>query len=155
MTIHSYKTLLHETGVPYLATDHSYEVDGRQDYSTPQDIANFILQSLKIQNCAEEYLYVICFNTRNHLIGCFEASHGTVSTSLVSTREIMQKALMIGAVKIALTHNHPSGDSTPSDHDIQTTKVLSEACNLLGIDLLDHIIVSHSGWYSMKDQRLF
>ena len=155
MTIHSYKTLLHETGVPYLATDHSYEVDGRQSYSTPEDITSFILQSLKIQNCAEEYLYVICFNTRNRLIGCFEASHGNINTSLVSVREIMQKALMIGAVKIALTHNHPGGDSTPSDYDIQSTKTLKEACNIMGIELLDHIIVSQTGWYSMKDQNTF
>lgn len=154
MTIHSYKTLLHETGVPYLATDHAYEVDGRQDYSTPQDIADFILQSLKIQNCAEEYLYVICFNTRSHLIGCFEASHGTVNNSIVSTREIMQKALMIGAIKIAFTHNHPSGDCTPSEYDIQSTEIVKEACNVLGIELLDHIIVSQTGWLSLKELDL-
>ena len=67
----------------------------------------------------------------------------------------MQKALMIGAVKIALTHNHPGGDSTPSDSDIQSTKTLKEACNIMGIELLDHIIVSQTGWYSMKDQNTF
>lgn len=154
MTIHSYRTLLHEEGTPYLTKDRSYEVDARHTYSTPEDIADFVRTSLCIQNCAEEYLYTICFNNRNRITACFEASHGTVSISLVSPREIMQKALLLGAVKIALTHNHPGGDSTPSGYDIESTKTLSQACNLLGIELLDHIIVSQNDFISLKEQQL-
>lgn len=152
MTVHSYRTLLHEDGTPYLATDRSYEVDGRRTYSTPDDVAEFIRTALRIQQCAEEYLYVLYFDTRCHLIGCCEASHGTVSTSLVSNREILQKALLLGAVSIAVTHNHPSGDTTPSECDIQATASLKDACRLLGIELLDHIIVSQESWCSLKEQ---
>ena len=152
MTIHSYKTLISEAGTPYLATDRSYHVDGRYTYKTPDDIAEFIQDSLGIQHCAEEYLYVLCFDTSNHLIGCFETSHGNVNTSLVSIREIMQKSLLIGAVKIALTHNHPSDDLTPSNYDTEATKKVKTACDILGITMLDHIIVGRSGWCSLNNQ---
>lgn len=152
MTIYSYKTLISEAGTPYLSADHSYHVDDRHTYNTPDDIAEFIQNSLDIQHCAEEYLYVLCFDTCNHLIGCFEASHGNVNTSIVSNREIMQKSLLIGAVKIALTHNHPADDLSPSDLDIQATKTVKEACKTIGIKFLDHIIVARSGYYSMKTQ---
>lgn len=154
MKIHSYKVLLNEAGTPYLAKDHSYIIDGRYTYDTPDIIADFVTASLGIQSCAEEYLYVLCFDSRNHLIGCFESSHGTVNSSLCSAREIIQKALLIGAVKIALTHNHPGDDPAPSDYDISSTKTLQQACGILGIEVLDHIIVSRSGRYSMLSDNL-
>ena len=152
MIIHSYKTLISDEGTPYLSAQHSYHIDGRHTYDTPDKIAEFIMQSLDIKDCAEEYLYVLCFDTANHLIGCFEASHGNVKTAIVSNREIMQKALLIGAVGIVLTHNHPSDSLSPSPQDFDATRLVKEAGDVLEITLLDHIIVSKSGWYSMQEQ---
>ena len=145
MSVQSFITLLSESGNPYLAADRSYAVDGRLVYSTPAAIEEFVRMHLRIQDCAEEYLYVLCFDSRNHLIGLFEASHGTVAYSLVSNREILQKALLIGAVSITLTHNHPGNDPTPSEQDIQTTNSLTEACGIIGIGIMDHIVISRSG----------
>ena len=154
MTVHSYRTLLQEDGTPYLETEHSYETDGRKCYNTPDEIADFITANLQIQHCAEEYVYLLSLDNQNHLTGLAEISHGTVAASLMSPREIMQKALLLGAVKIALTHNHPGGDPTPSGDDIRSTKVVGEACRILGIGLLDHLIVSQSGWRSMRELEL-
>ena len=99
-------------------------------------------------------MYLLCFDNRGHLTGIAEVSHGTVAASLMSAREIMQKALLLGAVKITLTHNHPEGDPTPSDNDINSTKAVGEAFHILGIELLDHIIVSQTGWRSMHELEL-
>ena len=151
----SYKTMLHDTGTPYLVQDTSYPADPLRPYHTPDDLARFILDYLQIQYCAEEYVYGICLDTNCHIIAVFQASHGNVNTSLVSNREILQKALLLGAVSLALTHNHPSGSLIPSDLDIAATKSLKEACSLLGISLLDHIIVSRNGWLSLKNDGLF
>ena len=150
MTIHSYRTLLREDGTPYLAMDREFQANGRRVYSAPDDLAGFVRDSLRLQDCAEEYLYLLCFDTAGHMIGCAEASHGTVNMSLVSNREILQKALLLGAVRIALAHNHPSGDTTPSSQDIEATASLKTAADILGISLIDHIIVSRNGWTSLK-----
>lgn len=150
MKIYSYRTMLNESGNPYLVKDHHYEIDGRRVYNTPGLIAEFVQYGLGIQYCAEEYVYMLCFDNKNHLIGCFEIGHGTVSASTVSPREIFQKALMIGAVNIAITHNHPGNDPTPSQADLEITKRIQEAGIALDIQLLDHIIVSQIGYFSMR-----
>ena len=150
MTIYAYQALLNEDRTPYLAKTASYDIDGRNRYNAPYDLAEFIKDSLQIQHCAEEYLYVLCLNCHNSLIGLFEASHGSIDTSIASTREIMQKALLLGAVKIALTHNHPSADPEPSSLDIRATQDIKRACEILGLQLIDHIIVTTDSWYSMS-----
>lgn len=154
MKVCAYKTLLHEDGTPYLSKEHSYETDGRKTFKNPDEIADFIMEHLQIQRCAEEYVYLLCLDNRNHVTGLAEISHGTVAASLMSAREILQKALLLGAVGIVLTHNHPGGDPTPSGDDINSTKAVGEACRLLGIQLLDHIIVSQAGRRSMRELEL-
>ena len=152
MKIYSYVTLLNEAGNPYIEKKSSFKVDGRRSYSTPNDNAEFIINSLGIQNCADEFTYCICLDAKNHLIGCFEASHGTSTASILGQREIFQKALMIGANGIVLTHNHPSGDCTPSNEDVMCTKRTIENGKLLGIELLDHIIVARGDhWLSLRE----
>lgn len=154
MTIHAYQTLLREDNTPYLSKTASYDIDGRHRYNSPDDLADFVRNSLQIQHCAEEYLYVLCFNCHNSLIGLFEASHGSVDTSIASTREIMQKSLLLGAIKIALTHNHPSGDPEPSSLDIRATQDIKRASEILGLQLIDHIIVTKDAWCSMLSTGL-
>ena len=118
---------------------------------SPEDAANLGKQFMRIHEESEEYLYLICLNTKNKVIGVFELTHGTVNSSLFSVREVFQKALLANAVSIILMHNHPSGDPTPSRQDIEVTKRTTEAGNLIGVELLDHIIVGD--WYcSLKEK---
>ena len=84
---------------------------------------------------------LLLFNTRTKLIGETDISKGTVNAALVSPRELFIEALQKNAVSIILLHNHPSGDPTPSKEDILLTRKVRDAGNLIGIDLLDHIIL--------------
>ena len=108
---------------------------------SPDDAAQIGKTFMRIHEEPEEYMYMICMNTKNKVIGVFEISHGTVNSSLVTPREVFQKALLANAVSIILMHNHPSGDSTPSREDIEATKRLVEAGKVVGIEVLDHIII--------------
>lgn len=154
MKVYSYISLLNETGNPYIAKDRSYIIDGRRSYKTPEDIAEFVRGSIKLQTFAEEIMYVLCFDNKSHLIGCFEAAHGSVNKLVTSPREIFQKSLMVGAVTIALAHNHPGNDPSPSTEDIEFTKHTKECGELLCVPISDHIIVCASGWCSFKEQGL-
>jgi DNA repair protein RadC len=118
---------------------------------SPDDAVHIGKEFMHIHEEPEEYLYMICMNTKNRVIGVFEISHGTVNASLVTPREVFQKALLANAVSIILMHNHPSGDCTPSRQDIEITKRLVEAGNLLGVDVLDHIIIGDR-YSSLKEK---
>ena len=154
MKIYAYTAFLNETGNPYIKKGTSYQIDGRRSYSCAEDMVDFIYRGLHLHEFAEEYVYCLCFDSRQHLIGCFEASHGSVGSSFVSSRELFQKALMIGAVSIVLTHNHPGNDPTPSGQDIAATKMVQDGGNLIGVKLLDHIVVCRDGWVSLFEKGL-
>ena len=88
------------------------------------------------------------------LTSVFEISHGTVKMSVVSPREVFQKALLANAVAIVLLHNHPSGDPTPSKQDINVTKRLMEAGDIIGVNVLDHLVIGRPGYFSLKENEL-
>lgn len=118
---------------------------------SPEDAANIGKYFMRIHEDTEEYLYLICMNTKNKVVGVFELSHGSVNSSLFSVREVYQKALLANAVSIILMHNHPSGDPSPSRQDVEVTKRAAEAGNLIGIELLDHIIIGDQ-YCSLKEK---
>lgn len=118
---------------------------------SPENVAEIAKGYLRMHEEPEEYMYMICMNTKNKIIGVFEISHGNVNSSIVGTREVFQKALLANAVSIILMHNHPSGDCTPSREDIEVTKRLVEAGKILGIQVLDHIIVGDQ-YSSLKEK---
>jgi DNA repair protein RadC len=118
---------------------------------SPEDAATIGRKFLHIHEESEEYLYMICVNTKNKVIGVFEVSHGNVNSSILGAREVFQKALLANAVSIILIHNHPSGDPTPSRQDIEITKRIAEAGTLIGIELLDHIIIGDR-YTSLKEK---
>jgi len=155
MWINSYSCMLNDAGLPYMEKDKKYPVDGRRVFNMPESIArDFVMDGLKIQNMAEEYCYCICLDVRNRIKGCFEVSHGTMNASLVSPREVFMKALFLGAASIVVTHNHPSGDASPSEKDSKVTKALQKAGELLEVPLLDHIIVAGNDYFSYKENGL-
>lgn len=118
---------------------------------SPDDAVAIGREFMRIHEEPEEYMYMICMNTKNRIIGVFEISHGTVNASLVNPREAFQKALLANAVSVIFMHNHPSGDSTASREDIEVTKRLSEAGKILGVEVLDHIIIGDS-YSSLKEK---
>lgn len=98
----------------------------------------------------EEYMYMLCLNNRNEMTSLFEISHGTVNSSLITPREVYQKALLANAVSILVIHNHPSGETIASEQDYDVTVRLKKVGEILGVNLLDHIIVGN-GYFSFKE----
>jgi DNA repair protein RadC len=79
---------------------------------------------------------------------------GTINSSQVRVAEIFREAIRQNAVGIIVAHNHPSGDPTPSNEDVTVTTELIEAGKLLGIDLLDHLVIGHGRFVSLRERRL-
>jgi DNA repair protein RadC len=107
----------------------------------------------KIGNSKKENFVILYLDTKNKLI-VDEISVGTLNASLVHPREVFQKAILYNSSHIIVAHNHPSGDHTPSNDDILTTRRLVEAGKILGITVADHIVVSVNGYTSMKNVGL-
>jgi DNA repair protein RadC len=103
-----------------------------------------------------EVCYVLCLTTKTGLIRYHQLSRGGVSTTLVHPREVYQAALMANAACIVLIHNHPSGDPAPSPDDLAVTQRVRDAGEVIGIELLDHVIVARGGRYvSIKEMGRF
>ncbi len=116
---------------------------------TPQEIWN----DLKgIRKNKKEHFIVFYLDVRNRLIGKEIVSIGTLNASLVHPREVFEPAVRLLSAQIILSHNHPSGDKEPSDEDIKITKQLIQAGKILGIEILDHVIVSEEGYTSLREQ---
>ena len=156
MKISRYDSMIDKSGAVYLRESGTFNIDGRRSYSSPDALAEFFGDAIGIRQAAEEHVYIACLDTKNHIVGCFEASHGSVNASMFPVREILQKSLMIGAVNIALSHNHPSGDYTPSAADVDATKRLKQACDICGINLLDHVIVAanNPGYFGFYENNM-
>lgn len=129
---------------------HKYEVETR--ISCPKDIYEVLTKVCRIQCNTEEVFILITLNIKNIVTGYFEVHRGTINTSLVHPREVFKRALLNNADSIMVAHNHPSGDPNPSKEDIQITERLKEAGNLLGINLIDHIIVGDDKYISLKEK---
>ena len=97
---------------------------------------------------------LLMLNSKSKLLGEKDISKGTVNASLVSPRELFIEALEKQAVAIILIHNHPSGDTTPSENDMLLTKRVQEAGRLIGIELLDHIIIGNNCYMSFAEEKL-
>ena len=98
-----------------------------------------------------EHFLLASFDTRNRLLGVDDISKGSLTASIVHPREVFEKAIRRHAASIIAAHNHPSGDITPSDEDIRITKRLHEAGKIMGIELLDHLIITENDYYSFKE----
>lgn len=105
----------------------------------PQEAARLLAP---LRHAAEEHFVSLHLNAKHEVIGVHEVSHGTLSASLVHPREVYKAALLANSFAILVCHNHPSGSAlTPSQEDFATTKQLLEAGQLLGVNLIDHLIV--------------
>lgn len=154
--IKSYEVYLREDNTPYLkeTTAYTVDIDSGQQYNSP-DLLYKLGRKMNMHYLATEKLFLLMMNAKNNLIAMSEVSHGAVSGTIISSREICQTALLAGAVNVALIHNHPSGDPTESMDDVINTKKTREALNLVGICLLDHVIVGRDNYVSLHEKGLF
>lgn len=109
-----------------------------------------ILRTLLEEEDRENFL-VISLDTKNHINGINVISTGTLNSSLAHPREVFKMAILNNSNSIIIAHNHPSGDTEPSNEDIKVTDRLIECGKILGIEVLDHIIVGE-GYYSFKEK---
>ncbi len=126
---------------------------GREDpceaptLSGPQDVVRLLGG---IRRARKEHFVAVFLNARHQVIKQETISVGTLNASLVHPREVFQPAVGESAASVILAHNHPSGDPTPSEEDVQLTARLVEAGRIMGIEVLDHLVVASRGWVSMK-----
>jgi len=117
---------------------------------SPETCDSILQQVTDIHCSTVEKLGMFSLNTKNEIVGIHTLTIGTVNSSLVSPRDVIQQALLNNASAIILWHNHPSGDTMPSQDDIRTTSRIKEACKIMDIKLLDHLIVGDI-LYSMNE----
>ncbi|MCM3746716.1 DNA repair protein RadC [Paenibacillus pasadenensis] len=115
----------------------------------PQDAANYLMEDLRYLKV--EHFVCLFLNTKNHIVARETLSIGTLNASLVHPREVFRAAIRHGCASIICAHNHPSGDPTPSNEDILLTRRLQEAGELIGIEVLDHIVIGDKRFISLKE----
>ncbi len=116
--------------------------------SSPDDITNLI--GLEMSLLEQEQLRIVLLNTRNEVIGIRTLYQGTTNQAQVRISEVFRDAVRANAVAIIVVHNHPTGDPTPSSADIELTRSIVEAGEMLEIRVLDHMIIGHGRHVSMK-----
>jgi DNA repair protein RadC len=124
---------------------------GRPVVSSPADVERLLRG--RIANLDRENFVVVLLNTKNEVIETSTVSVGTLGASLVHPREVFKPAVRASAASVILAHNHPSGKVEPSREDREVTRRLGEAAEILGIEVLDHVIVG-DGYFSMKEHGM-
>jgi DNA repair protein RadC len=122
----------------------------------PIKLYDTIITLTDIARETQEVVGVLSLNAKLKVIGCDIIHRGTVDASLVSPRDVFKAAITTGAAKVALFHNHPSGDSTKSIEDEKITECIRKAGELIGIPIVDHIIIGDGEFYSiLADKKYF
>jgi len=120
-----------------------------------KSVEDVIAQAVYLRDKTREHLMTIYLNARNEMIWKKQSTFiGTLNANLVHPREIFKEALTHNAASVILVHNHPSGDAEPSQDDLEITKRIVEAGKIMGIDVLDHIIITKTKVFSFKDEKL-
>ena len=111
--------------------------------STPEDVVR--LCATQLRGLDREHFWALVLTTKNRLLRMVEVSVGSLNASIVHPRELFKEAVRVSAASVIVVHNHPSGDPTPSGADLQLTRRLARAGEVLGIELLDHIVIGDGG----------
>jgi len=107
----------------------------------------------ELANEPQEKCFILLLNSRNCIIKKILISEGTLTSHNIHTRDVFREAIKENCAKIIMMHNHPSGDSSPSQDDIETTIAISRFGRQIGIDLMDHIIIGKGNFYSLKSHK--
>ena len=130
----------------------STDKGNRQRISSPEAAYELIYPMVRDERI--EHFIALLLDTKNHLLKIEKVSKGSVNANIVHPREVFRPAILEGAASIIVAHNHPTGDPTPSQNDIDITRKLKETGTLCGIELYDHLIIGDSKFLSMKEQGL-
>lgn len=118
----------------------------------PLTAAQVYARLTSVRRARQEHFVVFCLNTRGRAIKRLVVSIGLLNAALTHPREVFYPAIVHNAAGVVLAHNHPSGESEPSDEDIAMTERLVQAGRLLGIDVVDHIIVAETCYTSLREK---
>jgi DNA repair protein RadC len=114
----------------------------------------YAIVSPKLRNLKKECFVALYLNTKNHLLKEETVSLGSLNANIIHPREVFKSAILESAAAVILAHNHPSGDAAPSSDDIELTKRLLEAGEIIGIKVLDHVIIGDGQFISLKERGL-
>lgn len=129
-----------------------YTRNTKKKFKASEDIFNYM--DGRIPDETKEHLFVLHLNTKNQIIKNELVSVGTLNAALIHPREVFKSAIRESAHAIILVHNHPSGDVEPSNADKQVTDLLKKASAIIQIELLDHIIIAKTEWFSFRERSL-
>lgn len=124
------------------------EVIQKRVISGPADVAEYLCATLG--NLKAEEFRAIFLNRKNEILAMEAIANGTVDQAAVYPREVIKRALELGASGLIFVHNHPSGNLDPSQDDLKTVRSLDAACLAVGISVLDHLVVSNQSYKSIK-----
>jgi DNA repair protein RadC len=116
----------------------------------PEDIANLVAPEMRYLR--QEQFRVLMLDTRNQVLQNRVATQGSLNSSIVDCREVFREAIGANCAAVAVCHNHPSGDPSPSPEDLTVTKRLVEAGKLVGIEVVDHLIIGDGRWVSLRER---
>ena len=125
--------------------------DERQTITCPADAYNLLTD---MQTLEQEQMRVILMDTRNRVKAIVTIYQGSTNTTMVRIGELFREAIRANAVAIVIAHNHPSGDPSPSPEDVALTKEIVTAGKLTSIDILDHLVIGHNRFVSLKERGL-
>jgi DNA repair protein RadC len=129
------------------------ETTSKPVIKTPESVMGLVKGRLRGKK--KEHFLALLLDTRGQVIKISEVSVGSLDTSIVHPREVFKEAISASAASVIFVHNHPSGDPEPSEDDIKLTKRLFEVGEIMGIDVLDHVIIGDKNYLSLKSRGLF
>lgn len=129
------------------------EPEEKRSVRTPDEVARLVQGRLRDKK--KEHFLALLIDTRGQLIRTAEISVGSLDSSIVHPREVFKEAISASAASVIFVHNHPSGDPQPSEDDIKLSQRLAQAGEIVGIDVLDHVIIGEKKHVSLKRQGLF
>jgi len=124
----------------------------RTQVHSPADVANLLM--LEMGLLPQEHLRTVLLDTKNRVIRVVNVYAGSLNTAVVRVGEVFREAIRANSASIIVVHNHPSGDPTPSPEDVRMTEMLVDAGKLLDIEVLDHVVIGHNRYVSLKERRL-
>ena len=130
-----------------------YDYDQKQ-LNNPYAVSKLLNNIFDMENLCEEHFVMLALDTKLKVVGAFDIHVGTSKSSPVSAKSVFTRAMLCNANSIIVAHNHPSGDAHPSRDDVNITRTLEKAGEILDIKLQDHIIIGDDSYYSFKREGM-
>jgi DNA repair protein RadC len=130
----------------------SFAAKDRQQVRSPADAAQLLMAEMALPD--QEHLRLILLDTKNYVLSIPTIYKGSLNTAIIRVGELFRYALRENCAAFILVHNHPSGDPTPSPEDVIVTTKIIEGGKLLDVEVLDHIVIGHGRFISMKEREL-